>query len=214
MDRLAQLWERLAPPLLPAGLPDFVPNLLLTVLIAVVAGALAAPRLGLRHRALGAMWLLCLLAPLAYTLSATRNGGAAGCQLGLAPWESQTALLSAETRNNIALLAPAGAAAFLMPAGARRLAALGAALAMPLLIETTQMIVRPLGRACQVSDIVNNTVGVILGFVLAAGVWAVWDSIRRLTTGTAQQSLTNDTGLPAVFEESGHASSTGSEPPR
>ena len=171
---MERLWDQFSVPLLPGGLVSFLPNLAITVAMGMVIGAWAAPRLGLTRRATGALWLTCLLVPLAYTLSATQGGGLAGCEMGLAPWESRTAFFSAETRANVVMLIPAGAAALLFPSGPRRLAALGAALALPAAIEVTQMVVRPLGRACQGADVFNNTLGVLLGFWLAAGVWVLW----------------------------------------
>ena len=177
MERLERLWNQFSVPLLPNGLGNFLPNLAVTVTIGIVMGAWLSFRLGLPRRATGALWLTCMLLPLAYTLSAARGVGVTGCEIGLAPWESITALFSRETRSNIIMLIPAGAAALLFPTGARRLAALGAALALPPLIEFTQMVARPLGRACQGADVFNNIVGVMVGFCLAAGVWVIWASL-------------------------------------
>lgn len=174
VERLQWLWDQVSIPLLPSRLGNFLPNLAITLIVGMLIGAWAAPRLGLSRRTTGALWLTCVLVPLAYTLSATQGGGVAGCEMGLAPWESRSALLSGETRANIVMLMPAGAAALLFPSGPRRLAALGAALALPAAIEVIQMVVRPLGRACQGADVFNNTLGVLLGFWLAAGVWVLW----------------------------------------
>lgn len=153
---------------------NFLPNVTVTFAIGFVIGYWVAPRVGLRSRAFGSLWLLSLLVPLAYTLSATRSGGLPGCELGLLPWESRAALFSRETRSNVVMLIPAGSAVLLFPSGSRRLAALGAALALPMAIEVTQMVVRPLGRACQGADLFNNVAGVVLGFWLAAGLWVLW----------------------------------------
>lgn len=178
MERLDRLWDQFSVPLIADRLVNFVPNLAITVTVGLAIGAWAAPRLGLQHRASGALWLTCLLLPLAYTLSAARGVGVAGCELGLAPWESRTALFSYETRSNVVMLIPAGAAVLLFPSGPRRLAALGTALALPAAIEVTQMVVRPLGRACQMADVFNNVLGVVLGFFVAAGVWVLWVSLE------------------------------------
>jgi hypothetical protein len=169
-----RIWEYLSVPLFPTTLVNFLPNLAFTVCVGLLVGAWASPRLGLNHRAKGALWLACLLVPLAYTLSATRYPETLGCQIGLFPWETRAALLSVDTRANIVMLMPAGAAALLFPSGPRRLAALTTALALPVAIEVTQMVVRPLRRACQGADIFNNSLGVLLGFWLAAGLWTLW----------------------------------------
>jgi len=176
VERVERLWDQFSVPLFPSNLVNFLPNLAVTLILGLLIGAWAAPRLGLSRRATGALWLACLLVPLAYTLSATRSGGIAGCEVGLVPWESRSALLSRETRANIVMLMPAGAAALLFPSGPQRLAALGAALGLPAAIEVTQMVVQPLGRACQGADVFNNTLGVLLGFWLAAGVWVLWSA--------------------------------------
>lgn len=177
MDRWVLPWDFWSVPFVPGGMPGFWPNFMATVVIAALVGAALAPRLGLSNRALGAVWLFCLLAPLAYTLTSA-HVTATGCDVGLLPWESRSALLAPETRANILLTVPAGAAALLFPSGHRRLAALGAALSLPIAIELTQLLVGSLGRACQVSDIINNTIGVLLGFWLAAGVWTLWVALR------------------------------------
>ena len=177
MDRWVLPWDFWSVPFVPGGMPGFWPNFMATMVIATLVGAALAPRLGLSNRALGAVWLFCLLAPLAYTLTSA-HVTASGCDIGLLPWESRSALFAGETRANILLTVPAGAAALLFPSGHRRLAALGAALSLPIAIELTQLLVGSLGRACQVSDIVNNTIGVLLGFWLAAGVWTLWVGLR------------------------------------
>jgi glycopeptide antibiotics resistance protein len=100
--------------------------------------------------------------------------------MGLTPWQFPGALLAPESRANILMLAPAGAAAFLFPPGVRRIAALGAALSLPLAIELTQRVWSHLGRACQVFDVVNNMLGVLVGFWLVAGVVAMWESWQRI----------------------------------
>ena len=181
---MERLWDQFSVPLLPTGLVNFLPNLAITLTLGMLIGAWAAPRLGLSRRATGALWLACILVPLAYTLSASRNVSLAGCQIGLAPWESRSALFAPETRANLLMMMPAGAAALLFPSGPRRLAALGAALAVSPAIEVTQMVVRPLGRACQGADVFNNTLSVLLGFWLAAGVWVLW---LALTSGIPQK---------------------------
>lgn len=215
MDRLARLWELIVPSLAPQVLPDLVPVLLFILAGSAVAAIVLGDRLGvgvLRAYA----WFVCLLTPMAYTLTAANGPGIVGCEWGVLAWESRAALASAETVSNVLLLVPAGAAAVLFPTGARRLAALGTALTLPFLIEFAQMVTRPLGRACQVSDVVNNTAGVLVGFCLAAGVWAVWVSLRDgrtrsrppTTAGGAASSRAGDrlsapTGFASVPPPSG-----------
>ena len=44
---------------------------------------------------------------------------------------------------------------------------------MPPAVELGQYLAPELGRACQLGDVLNNQIGVLLGWSLAAGVWAV-----------------------------------------
>ena len=196
MDRLVRLWELLAPPLVPEVLPDLVPALLLILAGAALVAVIVGDRIGVGVlRAYG--WLVCLMVPVAYTLTAAVGPGIVGCELGVLPWESRWALISPETTSNILLLVPAGAATILFPSGERRLAALATALALPVLIEFGQMVTRPLGRACQVSDVVNNDVGVLLGFWLMSGAWVVWSSLGDSLRGSANGGVHRSSRRPA-----------------
>lgn len=188
MDRLARLWDFLVPSLAPEVLPDLGPVLLFILAGSAVAAIALGDRLGIGVLR-SYVWTVCLLTPLAYTLTAANGPGIVGCELGVLAWESREALASSETVSNVILLMPAGAAAVLFPTGARRLAALGTALALPFLIEFAQMVTRPLGRACQVSDLFNNTAGVLLGFCLAAGMWTVWVSLRTAVRRPAARAV-------------------------
>ena len=199
MGRWAQLQQLLSLPIVPGGMPGFWANLVATLVIGTVIGAVLAPRLGLRHRTLGALWLVCLLAPLVYTLSATRSTGTLDCEWGQPIGALRGALLvPGETRSNIVLTMPAGAAALLFPSGHRRLAALGAALCLPVAIEITQMLAVGLGRGCQVSDMVNNILGVLLGFWLAAGVWTLWVAWRGVGAAAGVAAVTHSPAAGAA----------------
>ena len=199
MDRLARVWDLIVPSLTLEVLPDLVPVLLFILAGSAVAAIALGDRLGVGVLRACA-WFVCLLAPMAFTLTAADGPGVVGCELGALAWESREALVSSETVANVLLLVPAGAAAVLFPSGARRLAALGTALALPFLIEFAQMVARPLGRACQVSDLVNNTAGVLLGFCLAAGIWTLWVSlravVRRPGVGSAAQTRVTRDRIP------------------
>lgn len=164
------------PPVIPKGLPEFAPNLLLTLLMAaVIAGALFIPMKMSWQRL--ALWLAAILLPLAYTWTASAAAGTPGVTIGNLPWD----LLAPSGPNyevlyNIELLIPAGAAAFLWPAGPRRAAALVCAMALPPMIELGQLTFPHLGRACQLGDVMNNELGVIIGWCAAAGMVAAWRS--------------------------------------
>ena len=177
MSGFDRFWDLWGLPVLPYSLSEFLPRLAITVVIAVAVGLVAATRLGLsRRRAI--VWLLCLLAPLAYTLSPSGFEGASGCTLGLTPWQFPGAIFALDSRANVLMLIPAGAAAFLFADGIQRMAALVTALSLPLVIELVQLAVPGLGRSCQLFDVVYNLTGVLVGFWVVAGVLVLRDSIR------------------------------------
>lgn len=178
-DSAQRWWDVWFVPFVPEGLPEFPRNATATAFGVLFVGLLAGDRLGI-GRLRGTLWLLLVLAPLPYTLSATGSPGGLECSIGLTPWQFPGALLAPESRTNILMLVPAGAAAFLFPLGARRIAALGAALSLPLVIELTQRVWSHLGRSCQVFDVVNNMLGVLVGFWLVAGAVAMWESWQRI----------------------------------
>ena len=178
MEQLQQILRDWSVPLVPRGIPGFWPSALAALTIAVAIGALAWSRLGFSRRWRAMLWTACLTIPLAYTLTSTKGAGLATCDMSWAPPFRPGALLNMDTRANVLLTIPAGAAAMLLPAGPQRIAALGTALAMPVAIELTQLVVRSLGRGCQLDDVVNNQTGVVVGFWLAAGTSVLMASLR------------------------------------
>jgi hypothetical protein len=172
-------------PLIPGGLNSFVPNLILTIAIVAVLAGILGPRLRTAEWRLG-VWLMAVTVPLAYTWTVADGGGTPGCHMGVPPWEFSLSGASSEILANIVLFVPAGAAAFAWLDGKRRLAALGTALAVPPAVELGQYMWPALERACQLGDVLNNQIGVLLGWSLAAGVWAVarcWPHPNQAMTG-------------------------------
>ncbi len=174
----------LVPSWFPPGLPGWWPALALGIALAVLIAVLAGPRLRLdRWRV--ALWVSSLLLVPAATWTIPKHDGTLAatlrwCTQGEIPRPSMlTQGASQEIVSNVLLTMPAGAAVVLWPIGARRLAALCVALAVSPTIEAVQLI-PVLQRGCQAGDVVNNSVGVILGFALAAGVASVVTSWRRL----------------------------------
>ena len=86
-------------------------------------------------------------------------------RLGLPSWQELLSIYDAG--GNILMFIPLGVAIGLLPGSrARRALAVGAVLS-PFVIEATQLLVPPLERACQSGDVVDNLIGLALGF--AAG---------------------------------------------
>ncbi len=164
--------------LVPVSLHAFAPNLFFTLLLALVAAAILSPRVQLSAWRL-CLWLLTFMVPLAYTWTPAPQPSTPGCHWGVLPWDLRLDAGSPEVIYNVLLMVPAGAAAWLWPDATRRLAAFACALFTPLAIEAGQRLVPELSRACQVGDVMNNALGVFIGWSLVAGccamahVWSV-----------------------------------------
>lgn len=162
-----------------SNMSGLLPNLLATVVLAIVVGLIAAPRLRL-SRIAAVCWLLCLSAPVALTWTkADVDQQQAGCAWSTGWWELNQFFTDVDIVPNIVLLIPAGAAAAVFPRGPRRWSALLVALMVPLIIEAGQALMPWLHRTCQVGDIGNNALGVLIGFVVAVAVRAAWEATGK-----------------------------------
>ncbi len=165
-------------PLLPVG-----------IVISIIVGYLAADRVG---RALGARRMvgfglvvavgLIVSATLTPLRSALEDGATGGvtcdfARLGPAPLSSLLALN--DTSLNVLLFLPLGAMLALVPPSRARLAAVLAAIALPFAIETMQMLVPLLDRGCQSADVVDNLMGLVVGFGLGALAARLMPSVAR-----------------------------------
>ena len=172
---LVPLW------LLPRGLPGWPVAVGLGLALALLVGAALGPRLGIARARL-MLWLAALLMVPAYTWTVPNTADRLPdvwemCVKGYLPQPSM--LLSGvpqEVVANVLLLVPAGAAAVMWPLGAQRLAALAVALAVSPVVEAVQL-VPAMHRGCQVGDVVNNSIGVVVGFALATALESLWRSV-------------------------------------
>jgi hypothetical protein len=107
---------------------------------------------------------------------------------------------------NVALYVPLGIAIGMLPGGWARRWLIVAGLLLAPAIELTQLLVRPLGRACQTSDMSDNVTGLLIGLV--AG-WLVARAIGLGAVGT-------DPDQPSTVEESSAPAPDGppAPPPR
>lgn len=85
-----------------------------------------------------------------------------------------------DTILNIALFMPLGACLAVVPSRRRRVALILAALALPVGIEMTQLLVTPLDRACQSADVADNITGLLVGLGLGSVLWLArsWNADR------------------------------------
>lgn len=154
--------------LLPADVPGLLPDLTATVVVCFVIAGVTAPGLAVSRPRL-AVWLLALALPVAYTWSAATAPAPFGCSSGTFFWQGLSIGVPVEVWSNVVLLMPAGAAVFLWPRGVRRLTALVVACCIPPVLELGQLAMHWLNRTCQYGDIVNNVLGVFVGFCAIAG---------------------------------------------
>jgi hypothetical protein len=67
---------------------------------------------------------------------------------------------------NILLFIPLGVACGLLPWSSRKFALLIGAFALPIAIETIQLLATSLDRACQTSDVSDNLTGLVIGLAI------------------------------------------------
>ena len=155
-------------------LPWFLPGLV----VFVVLGALFARPVGRVFRAPAALGFF-LIVSFGIIISATLtplhgdfNFAAVGgtCDLsriGLAP--IREVLRIGDTSLNIAMFIPFGLAIGLLARSRPKAILVVAAIALPFVIETTQLLVPALERGCQSADVVDNLSGLLIGLVIGSG---------------------------------------------
>jgi VanZ family protein len=148
--------------------PGFLPGMV----IAVVLGAVVRRPVG-RFLAMSDVEAWVLVVSIGAVLSATLTPGAEGprsvmttleCDTSrMGPAPLSTYLTFGTTSLNVLLFVPLGWAITRIGRPAPRAAALVIAVLLPIAIEVIQLVATPLGRACQVADVVDNLVGLALG---------------------------------------------------
>jgi glycopeptide antibiotics resistance protein len=73
---------------------------------------------------------------------------------------------------NILMFIPLGVVMTLAPRSVPKAALLCGALALPFIIEVTQLFVTPLDRACQSADVIDNETGLAIG-VIVGGILSI-----------------------------------------
>ncbi len=91
---------------------------------------------------------------------------------------------------NILLFVPLGIAIGLLPHSRAKLIVLAGAFVLPATIELTQLVVVPLGRECQSSDVVDNVIGLLLGIVAGTMAGRIWQS--RAAASVVNTDRTHD----------------------
>ena len=104
-----------------------------------------------------------------------RNPFITGCDFSRIGFASvRTILRFDDPARNIILFAPLGFVLAFVPSWRTRTVLVAAAAVLPIAIETTQLVVTPLNRACQSADVFDNVTGLVAGLVvgLVAGALA------------------------------------------
>jgi len=157
-----------------SSVPWLAPGLAVSFVVSVAASGPIGRALGVR-RALAFALLMAFGIILAATLTPVRlalelgTAGTWSCDLtriGLPP--AGELLAVNDTSLNVLLFVPLGAAIGLLPRSRRKTAIVVAATALPLTIETVQLLVHALDRACEGADVVDNLVGLVLGLAVGS----------------------------------------------
>lgn len=157
---------------LAESLPLFPIGVLVSIAVGVVINGRVAATLGMSR--LGAtagivgfgVIISATLTPLRQAVGQGASGGRS-CDMsrvGLASLDELAAVSVNDVLLNVLLFIPFGLAIGLAPPSRRAAALVLAGVTLPFAIEMTQLLVIPLGRSCQSADVVDNLVGLTLGY--------------------------------------------------
>jgi glycopeptide antibiotics resistance protein len=157
-------------------LPWFLPGFAIALAVSVAVSGAVGRAMRVRRLVAWAMVLslgIILAATLTPQWEALALGarGSSSCdlsRLGLAPLREFLRLT--ESSANVLMFIPLGVAIGLFPRSRRTAAVVIAAIALPFVIETVQLLLPVLDRACESADVVDNLSGLVLG--LGGGVVA------------------------------------------
>jgi glycopeptide antibiotics resistance protein len=157
-------------------LPWLLPGAAIAFVVSLAASGAVGRALRVR-RPIACVMVLSLGIILAATLTpqsealafgAVGTGSCDFSRIGLAPLHEL--LEFKETSLNVLLFAPLGASIAFIPRSRLKVVVIIAAIALPFAIETTQLLVPALDRACESADVVDNLTGLVMG--LGGGVVA------------------------------------------
>jgi hypothetical protein len=152
-------------------LPWFQPGVAISVVVGLASCGIVGRALGV-GRVIAFTLLLSLGIIVAATLTPRATAldfgaqGPAYCdfsRIWLPSWEEVMTFY--DTGGNILMFIPLGAAIGLLPRSRRKVAIVAGAIALPFAIETIQLVVPWLDRACESADVVDNLTGLLLGLV-------------------------------------------------
>jgi glycopeptide antibiotics resistance protein len=157
--------------LLPWFLPGFAISIVLGAILArpVARVFRVHPLLGFALIVSFGIIISATLTPLHGDLNFAAVGGTCDLsRIGLAP--IREVLRIGDTSLNIAMFMPFGLAIGLLARSRPKALLLAAAIALPFVIETTQLLVPALERGCQSADVVDNLTGLVVGLLIGSGI--------------------------------------------
>jgi glycopeptide antibiotics resistance protein len=159
-------------------LPWLLPGAAIVLVVSLVVSGAVGRALRVR-RPVAWVMVLSLGVILAATMTPQWEALAFGAQgspscdfsrIGLAPLREF--LRFSDTSLNVLIFVPLGATIGLLPRSRRSAVVMIAAIALPFAIETIQLLLPVLDRACESADVVDNLTGLVIG--LGGGVVAGW----------------------------------------
>ena len=172
------------------ALPLVAPGMFLWAAVAIVASPFLSRFFGASrlHAALLLMALgLVLMATLPPTGATLAGSGSyeEACDLSRMTLPPFSELLRPNaTSLNVFLFVPLGIALGSLPWSQRSLATVAAAFLLSLVIELFQLSVPILGRGCQSADVIDNTMGLVIGLTVGASARWILGRARRMRTRT------------------------------
>jgi glycopeptide antibiotics resistance protein len=156
------------------GLPWLLPGVAIAVVVSIATSGVVGRAFRVR-RSVAWAGVLSLGIILAATLTPqgeallTGARGSSSCNMSrIWPVPLGDFLSLTEASINVLMFIPLGAVIGLVPRSRRKGAIVVAAIALPFAIETVQLLVPALDRACESADVVDNLTGLAIG--LAVGV--------------------------------------------
>ena len=165
-----------------AGYPGFLPGLVVTLIVAsglfrpVARAVSIEPWLAFAILASLGLIVSATLFPDVLGLGQGEPGTAGPFTCDTERWRPSLSELVdfGESTANVVLFGPLGLFTALLPSRQRG-RAVRWSLALPFLIEATQLILPPLNRACQTADIADNVTGLVVGLGIG---WVVDRALR------------------------------------
>jgi hypothetical protein len=164
----------------------FVPGVAVSFLVSLALANHAGRVLGIPRTHSWAI-LIAVGIILSATLTPSRDaleygttGHAMTCDLTrIGPASLAELLANNDASLNVLLFGPLGIAIGLLPRSRRKAAMISGATALPFIIESTQLLVPLLGRACQSSDVADNLTGLVLGLAVGTAAGRVAAALQR-----------------------------------